>query len=842
MTPERWQLVEALFEQAAALPVEQRGLLLAQRCKGDADLLREVTSLLAQESAPEPRLLPRVQSWQGPASSDPVTLVGGSHFGPYVILRLLGVGGMGEVYLAEDSRLQRKVALKLLAGWLDPDERLMRRFTTEALSASALNHPNIPVVYETGEFARRRFIASEFVDGIPLSERLRQGPLNCQEALPIVRQVAEALRAAHAAGIVHRDVKPGNILLRGDGTVKLVDFGIAKFSRPTADFSAIDSAQTVVGMVIGTPGYMPPEQALGEAVDARSDLWSLTAVLHEMLFGKRPSASRTGLENAAGIPSAVLALVERGLQSDPADRFQNADAWLAALAASTLLPAPRRWWRRPTLRIAAALFGVALLAATAALLGRGGMHGGARPSPSLAVLRFDNLPPGEANGYITAGLQEEVLTHLARISGLKVLSPHAVAGLTSHPERLQTLGATLGVGAVLEGSVAVQGERVRVSVELIDTQTSAQLWAESYDRELRDVFDVERDIAERVALQLRATLLPAEKAEVQVADTRNPEAHAALLMGHFFLARGDEASLRKALEKLKEATRLDSDYAQAYAEQSIVWFNLESVSQGPELVRVKAQARSAAQHAIELSPNLPEAHVALGWVFLAWDWDLRAAEHEFSSAVRLAPNSARAKNGLGTLYAYLAQFDRAALLIQQARDLDPLNSSFVSNLGFVRFAQRRTEDAEKLYRAALELEPGAAGCHFMLARLALERGAMGEALREAQAENDPATRDFAVALIDQVKGDAGRARTSLEAFIAKYQSESPFQVAELYAVRGEADRAFQWLDRAYDARDGGTVELLPSRLFTRLYGDARFSAFCTKFGVPPPARTPKPTA
>ena len=832
MTPELWQRVEAGLSRALELPRSEREAFLAGLRAEDAELAQEVESLIKHESSSVGWLEPTGKQPLAKLMGDPVTLTMSRPFGPYRIERLLGAGGMGEVYLALDSRLNRRVALKLLGGWLYDDEQLISRFTQEALSASALNHPNIPVVYEAGEIDGRYFIASEFVDGFPLGDRIKDGPIPWREAVSIALKLASALQAAHRAGIIHRDVKPSNVLIGGDGKVKLVDFGIAKSTRQDSEKPGSGYALTMVGAAIGTPGYMAPEQADGQAADARSDIWSLTAVLHEMLTGKRPGAGSAAWLRAAGIPTRLQKVLEHGLETEPGARFQTMDAFMVALEASGGLVA------RLPFGIWTATAAMAVMAVISGWLGWHAMRTPSARAPSLAVLRFENLPAGSANSYFTTGIQEEVLTHLGRISGLKVLSAHAVSNLPPHPESLKSVGNLLDVSTVLEGSVQVQDKRMRVSVQLIDTESRAQLWADSYDRDIKDVFDVERDIAERVAGQLQAVLLTAERAQVEVVDTLNPEAHSALLQARFFRRRGDESSLRKALEKLDEAIQLDPAYAQAYAETSTAWYYISDYLSGPELARAKAKARAAAQRALELAPNLAEAHVALGWVSMVWDWDFHAAEHEFSTAVRLSPNLAQAQNGLGTLYAYQGQFEDSARRIKQARVLDPLSSAYALNLALVRQALGQPAEGEKLVREALALEPSSATCHLFLAELALDRGKSSQAQIEAKLEPDPGSREFALTEIAQITGYPADARVALQNFIRSYGTDLPFRVAELEAVRGDADAMFAWLDRAFDSRDGGTVELLLSMRFKPYYVDPRFIAFCRKFGIPPPGQPP----
>lgn len=770
-----------------------------------------------REPLPDPGMVPRTAP----------TLSEGALFGPYVIERLLGAGGMGEVYLARDTRLQRKVALKLLADEFRRNQDVMQRFSQEALSASALNHASIPVVYETGEFQTRPFIASEFVDGPPLSQRLREGPLPWRDAVAIALDVARGLQAAHAAGIVHRDIKPGNILLAAEGRAKLADFGIAKIAEHPPEGAADERPATRLGVVLGTPGYMAPEQGLGLAADARSDLWSLAAVLYEMLTGRRVGVAPARTIRAPRVPRSLMAVVERGLQADPAARYASAADFAAALQRAAGRARYPGGLAPGWLACAAAL----LLAIPAALWWR---HSGpGAVAPSLVVLRFETLGGEADGGLFTTGIQEEILAHLARISGLTVLAKHATEELPSRPADLRQVGERLDAGAALEGSVQLAGERVRVTVQLIDTRRGTQLWADSYDRERRDVFDVERDIAEQVAEHLRATLLPAERAAVEATDTRNPEAHAALLLGNFFIAEGGPEALAKAVTSYRRAIRLDPGYANAWAQLSIALRDQAALQPPGEMAKTYQAQREAAAEAVRLAPGLAEGHIALGWALYLQSWDLTGAAREFETGSRLAPNSARAKNALGTLDITLGQFDRAAAQFEEARRLDPVSGGYLANLALTRWAQGHPTEAEQLFHASLEIEPQLDGNHFNLALLALERGAREEARREARLETAPDRRDLALTLLDVLGGSPAAAAAALEAFTAKYAKDSPFLVAEIHAYRGDADSTFAWLDRCFAARDSGIVDFAYTVPFFRFRGDPRYGAILKRLGIHP---------
>ena len=838
MTPDRWRRIEELFEAAQALdPADGEEYLRAQ-CGGDQALHQEVASLL-QHHRSDAALVPGATAVAGLLRklTAPGTLRPDAHFGPYVIDRFIGAGGMGEVYLARDTRLHRPVALKLLAEWISDDEELVKRFAQEALAVSALTHPNIPVVYEAGEISGRHYIAGEFVDGESLSRRVARGIVPWQEAVAIALQIAHALEAAHGAGILHRDVKPGNVLLCADGRAKLVDFGIAKPLAGAVSDSRAGGPRTRTGLVVGTPGYMAPEQAAGKPVDVRSDIWSLAAVTQEMLTGHAPALGLSRILAAPNMPAALAQVLERALQADPNRRYQSAAEFAAALQAllePRLFKVDRRAWFS-----AGAVLGAAMLAG-AIFWHQKGESARVNARRVIAVLPFDNMSGDAGNDYFAQGIQDEVLTHLAKISKLKVMSRHAAAAFGSRPDSLQAVGAKLRVGTVLEGSVQKQGERVRINVQLIDTESATDLWGESYDRDAVDVFDVERDIAENVAQKLQSIILPREQAAVSAVETRDAQAHVQDLQCRFYKAKPDERSLQIAIDYCRQAIARDPRYAMAYADLAAAYFKLSNAMTGsePEVRAVQIRSRSAAERAITLAPNLADGHMVLGWVFLYIDWDLVAARREFSLAANLAPNSPSTRSGLATLDAIFGDFDAAIATIKDARSVDPLSSVYATNLANFLLAKGDYAAAEAMYRLSLQLDPQASMCHGNLAQIAAIRGAFAAADQEAQLEPDRDYGDFARALAGQKPGNPQARDASLQQFIRQHAQDAPFLVASLYAFRGDADDAFLWLERAYAARDVGTIELLESPFFGGLSADPRFAAFAGKLGLPTPGQRP----
>jgi serine/threonine protein kinase/TolB-like protein/Flp pilus assembly protein TadD len=808
----------------------------------------------------------------------------GSLIGAYRLIREIGQGGMSSVWLARrtDELTERSVALKLPHLYLGTAQ-LAERFTQEKNILAKLAHPNIAHLYDAGVSSQGQpYLVMEYVEGEALATHCDLNGLTIPARLALFLQILDAVNHAHALGVIHRDIKPSNILVRPPAHVVLLDFGIAKL---LVEGQARESDLTQSGGALLTLHYASPEHLAGGALTVQSDVYSLGVVLYELLCGRRPHdpvnntiVSRGAIEAAIlttdpDRPSAVImvgrevpawavsrkrwrnnlrgdldTIVMKALRKTPTERYPSAAAFAEDLRrylrGDAVSAQPRSIGyrlRKLTHRHKSALLGAAAAVTALALIAAiviwplkkvvstlAGQTLGAR---SIAVLPFDNIGVDTANDYFTQGIQDEVLTRLANISGLKVISRHATARFTNPADRVQSARRSLEVGNVLEGSVQVQGNRVLVNVRLTETAGNTNLWAESFDRPTDDIFNVERDIAESVAAHLQAKLMPAERTAVAVVDTRNADAHIADLWGRFYMAKRDAKSVQKAIEYFNDAIRLDRDYALAYADSSTALFYRANLLDGPESAPVKEQARVAAQHAIALEPGLAEAHSALGWVLLYFDWNLSAAEREMELAVQLAPNSSRAKAGLANLLAVFGEPDRAIKMMNEARSLDPLSSVLSTDLANYSLGQMRYEEAAAWSRKALELDQNAPYCHGTLAIVFLARGDLHEAEQQAAAEPDEEWQDFTQTLVKQGGADRAAAGKSLREFIGRHEKSSPFLVASLYAFRGDADSAFLWLDRAYRARDLGTIDFRESPFFLRYRADARYRRFCETLGV-----------
>src|SRR5438477_1066647 len=607
MKAERWQQVNDLFQSAAERAPEERATFLDQGCYGDEGLRREVESLLASYARAENFIeSPAFEVAPELLTNDRAGALVGKVIGHYRIESLIGVGGMGEVYLARDERLGRKVALKLLPERLTVDETQLSRFKTEARSASALNHPNILTVYEIGAEANRQFIATEFIEGITLRASLGCGRMNLHDALEIAVQVASALAAAHETGVVHRDMKPENIMLRPDGYVKVLDFGIAKLAEqrpvPALDESGTTAVlQTRAGLVLGTARYMSPEQTRGQTVDARSDIWSLGVVIYEMIAGIPPFHGETPSDCIASIltteplplsgllpevPLNLESILQKALRKNRDERYQTIKEMLADLRnlkgeleaegsspqtkarAESIVSKIKRHKRGVLLTLAAVLLAAAAFAYSFYFVAPA-------PSPnekSIAVLPFENRSEDKSNAYFTDGVQDEILTRLSKIRDLKVISRTSTQRYKNRSQKLSKIANELGVANLLEGSVQKTNDQVRINVQLIRAANDSHLWAETFDRKLTDIFSVETEVAKAIADQLRAHLTGQEEQVIAAKPTDNPEAYDAYLRGLAYRLKtvNTPANWLGAQKYLREAVRLDPKFALSWALLSYV--------------------------------------------------------------------------------------------------------------------------------------------------------------------------------------------------------------------------------------------------------------------------------
>jgi eukaryotic-like serine/threonine-protein kinase len=742
MEPGRWARITEIYHATIARPPEERVSFVGQECHGDETLRRQVEAMVKSHErsgdfietpafAIAPELLIEVQT---------VDLIGQS-IGHYQIESLLGVGGMGQVYLARDERLGRKVALKLLPEHLTADETQLSRFKAEARSASALNHPNILTVYEIGAEGNRHFIATEFIGGITLRASLTRGRMNLHDALEIAVQVASALAAAHETGVVHRDMKPENIMLRPDGYVKVLDFGIAKLTeqRPVPDLDEVGTTavlQTRPGLVLGTARYMSPEQTRGQTVDARSDIWSLGVVIYEMIAGIPPFHGETPSDSIASIltteplplsgvlpevPLNLESIVQKALCKNRDKRYQTINEMLADLRnlmaeleaegsspqtkarAESIISKTKGHKRGFLLTLAAAVLVAAAFAYSFFFV---------TPAPlpnekSIAVLPFENRSEDKSNAYFTDGVQDEILTRLSKIGDLKVISRTSTQRYKNTSQKLSEVANQLGVANLLEGSVQKTNDQVRINVQLIRAANDSHLWAETFDRKLTDVFSVESEVAKAIADQLRAKLTGREEQAIAARPTDNPKAYDAYLRGlAYTLKTGNSPGNSLGAQKyLREAVRLDPKFALGWALLSYVdAFGYRALTLQPT-VALCEESRQAADTALTLQPSLGEALRAKGYYHYACLKDYDTAVRYFEQARQFLPNSSQVPESLAYVARRRGEWDRSESYFNEAERLDPRNVSLLTLHAQSYMILRRFPEALRKSDQVLDITP-----------------------------------------------------------------------------------------------------------------------------------------
>jgi serine/threonine-protein kinase len=756
----------------------------------------------------------------------------------YEITEKLGEGGMGVVYKGIDTRLGRRVAIKVV------NAEFTQRFEREAKAISALNHPHICTLYDVGDHGGAPYLVMEYVEGKPL-----KGPLPAGEALPYAIQVCEALAAAHKAGIIHRDLKPDNILLTTEGSVKVLDFGLAKL-QPSLAVDTPTVTMTEQGVVTGTAPYMSPEQAQGQQVDARSDIFSFGAVLYELLSGRRAFRGETmGATLAAVIafeppplkeaPPEVARIVGKMLAKKRESRYQSTKELLADLRAAAQ-PGAGLVWRRLWLALAAALLIVVAIVAALDVRGlRTGLITWMRaPAPSirLAVLPFANLSGDSEQEYLSDGLTQEMITQLGGLhpQRLSVIARTSVMRYKKSEKPIDQVGRELGVDYILEGSAQREAGRVRITAELIQVRNQTQLWAESYERELAGILALQSEVARKVAGSLALKLLPAQQAGLASARTVNPEAYEAYLKGMQSWYRSTPQDLGAALEYFELALKKDPNYAPAHSGVAMVWIGRQE--QGYTAPREAGpKAKAAALKAVELDNTLGQAHLSLATVHWLCEWDWARAEEEFKEAIELNPNYPDARAFYSNYLACMERSEEAMVQIQRALELDPFNPFFQGFHAAVLEFAGRYDEAIVQYRKALRAFPDLPFARWNLSSIFFRKAMYEESLAETKAFY-AGDREMEEALTQGYAQSgyrgAMRRAADLRAARARKGYELPSDVAEMYAWAGEEAQALEWLEKALEVRDPNMphVRLYPS--FQTLRNTPRFQDILRRMNLP----------
>jgi eukaryotic-like serine/threonine-protein kinase len=772
-------------------------------------------------------------------------LASGTKLGPYEILRLLGAGGMGEVYCARDPRLGREVAIKVLGADFVSSEYAVERFQREAKAISTLNHPNVCMLFDIGCHESTHYIVMELLKGQTLKDSIESQPLPFSSVLKWGIQVCGALESSHLAGIVHRDIKPANIFITEDGEAKLLDFGLAKFIAPSTAETADDHTATVHelttrGIPIGTIAYMSPEQARGLPATSQSDLFSLGAVLYEMATSCRAFPGTSAAEIFAAIlgdipiaPSRVNPLVPiefdsvvaRLLEKSTEARYLTARDLNAALHNLSTTRTPP-----PDIRIS---------------------QSDPAKSPasprikSLAVLPLADLSPETGNDYFADGMTESLITAVARLGGVRVISRTSSLCYKNTRKSIPAIAQELNVDAVVEGSVFRSGDRLRLTCRLMDPRTEELLWSETFDRNLRDILALQDDITNAIATGVRARIQGTSSVAASNIRTIHPEAYDAYLRGRFFWNKRNETSLKKAIECFELALTLDPRCVPAYAGIADSYFYLGYSFGRMDPNEAMPRAKAAAFRALELDPESADAYCSLGLIQIAYDWDWKAAENNFRRALSLNQSLGLAHHFYAVLLTGLRRTDEAISHIQAALQSDPLSLPINIFVGIVHFGAREYDQCIAASRKTLELEP----------RFGLARSVLGAGL-EAKGATEEAAEEYLAALSvgqhDAQECEAVRNAYKSGGLRALHEEDLrqsirrwdgwhglSFDIASLSAGVDRISEAQDWLDRAYQAHSGrmiwlnaGTATSRIAQYFDNLRDTPKFQSLLHNLNLP----------
>ena len=774
----------------------------------------------------------------------------------YHILEKIGAGGMGVVYRAHDERLDRDVALKVLPTGLLSDDAARRRFRREALALSKLSHPNIATVHDFDTQEGVDFLVMEYISGQTLAGKLAGGPILEKEVATLGAQIASALEGAHEQGVVHRDLKPGNILVTPRGHAKVLDFGLAMLLRPAGEPLRTETLSQAHAAV-GTLPYMAPEQLVGEKVDARSDIYAAGVVLFEMATRQRPFPQESAprlidaiQHEAPPTPSAINGrispaldhIILKALDKDPRRRYQSARDLLVDLERLGD-PAPLRVASRPRTRavywtLAAA---GALLTLVAVIIGLnvGGMRdrllgrAASKRIESLAVLPLANLSGDPEQEYFADGMTEELITDLAKIGALRVISRTSAMHFKGTDKPVPEIARALNVDAVVEGSVLRSKDRVRITAQLVEGTSDRHLWAESYERDLKDVLALQSEVARAIASQIEVTLSPAAEAGLaRGARPVSPEAHEAYLKGRYHWNRRMPADLKKSIEYFQQAIEREPDYGLARAALSLAYVTFATWWVEPP-TRAFPRARAAALKALEVDEDLTDAHTALADTKCLYEWDWSGAEREFRRAIELNPNDPTAHEDYGFCLALMGRNEEGIAEMKRARDLDPLSLSINAHLGEVYRLARQYDAAIDQFRKAQDLNPSFPQPH---AWMAMTYAHMGR-LKEGLAEGEAAQRFWGqpLPMNGYVLALSGRRAEALDILASVRNGRTffpPFFEAMVYAGLGDDDRMFEALERAFVEREDGVSRLKVDPTFDRWRSDPRFKSLLRRMNFP----------
>jgi eukaryotic-like serine/threonine-protein kinase len=871
MDADRWQKIERVFHAALQAGPSRRATILEDSCAGDESLRREVESLLAHHENAKTFIETPAFATAKPTSGlgQPSSKSGGAApfavgavIAQYRMLEEIGAGGMGVVYKADDTKLGRLAALKFLPEALARDASALERFQREARAASALNHPNICTIYDIAEYQNHPFIAMEYLDGRTLKEYILGRSLNSDEVSKVGIQIAEALFAAHSKGVVHRDVKPANIVVTATGPVKVLDFGLAKLIGSQGG-NAPTRSLTESHTVTGTLPYMSPEQLRGREVDPRTDIYALGVVLYEMSTGRRPFTAEISpqliddiLNSPPPLPREVNPkispkleeIILKCLEKDPEDRYQTAKEiavdlrrMTAPSSASQRLVASRAkrfgrvarflWAAIPILALAILMIGWVFLRTTYF-----------NPIRSIAVLPLVDDSKDASTQYISDGITEGVIDKLSEIPSLRVMSRNSVFRFKGKETDAPTVGKTLNVQMLLTGRIARQGDALIVGAELVNVSDGSQIWGRQFRYPISDLSRAQDELASAVLDKLKLRLNSTEGNRLAKPATDNSEAYQLYLQGRYHWNQRTRAGIRKSIEFFQQAAEKDPNFALAYAGLADA-YNIGN-NLGVFTPRESSpEAKAAATKALVLDPLLAEAHAALGQVKSHYDFDFPGAQREYLKAIELNPNYANAH----LFYAggYLTPMGRhqeAIAEMKRALELDPLSSPLNNYMGMTYLFAGDYQKSVQQFQHTIDLDPTFPLAHFFFSSCLAAIGKYEQAIEEVQKGQllAGASPEQAAALAAEflkafrAGGPNGYWQKNLELALKDHQHDGAgaSDLASAYFRVGNKEKAIEWLEKSYEEKDPEITLVKYDPAFQGLRGDPRFSALLKRIGLP----------
>lgn len=847
--------VENVFHAALDLPAEERRAYLVQACAGDEALYAEVCSLVSASDSNElfmgKSALSLGLSMLSKSTEHSVT---GKVIGSYKVLSLLGKGGMGEVYLAEDTKLRRKVALKFLSKELVNDSLARRQLGKEAQAVAKLDHPNICSVYDLEEIDGYSFIVMQYVEGQTLGQLIRSKSLEQFDSLDLAQQIVGAIAEAHAHGIIHRDIKPGNIMVTPAGQVRVLDFGLAKIiQKPNLD-GGVDSISHLsqVGLLQGTVAYMSPEQLRGEQLDYRTDVFSIGTVLYEMICGFNPHGQGTPAEIISSILSQKPVSLNRGsnrvshqmdltiqkcLEKDREARYQSASELLLKLQSIDSKPKP--WTRVSRLFSAHTIMLFIVLAFLAVILAF--VHSQWTRPKQVAILAIKNETGDQTLEYLADGFTDGVHNRLIGLSGVGVKAQSLVAGYKSGSVDVQQVGRNLGVDGILVGTLSGVKDLPVLQVTLVSTSDGSEMWQSQYSVDLEKIFYIEEDVAKNVVTRFESRNAEDENKITKSSDPENPKAREEYWLGRYYWRnRNNDQYLYIAIDHFNAAIELAPNYARAYAGRADCYAYINTVAYGRmDTKEAMTKLESSAKDAISLDPTLAEAHNSLATVNLKYYWNWQEAEAKFKRAIDLDANYAPAHYGYSTLLTILGRNNEAMLEGRIARDLDPFSPPTALNYCRTSYFAHRFDEARKCYdKLVLDFQDYIVG-KYNRSLMYIHDGMYPQALAilEPMYKEKPRLAGAALGYAYGMSGRTSDAQRILADLIEMHRQNivAAHEVGLVYLGLGKMDEAIDQLQRSAEERYAPFPWLATDPTFPQLLADPRFIAICKRYNLPTPA-------